>query len=168
MFTSLQKPTSTNMFASAVVPVQNDLDTYNFIQTQLNTIKSVKSFTTLTEINLGEFTTISNLSNEILERLNDMTLFYIKKLNDETISAYNIDKYKIMYTIHDSIIEKLIAFNDISNEYSGNLKHVSSLNLPADQAKFTFEEIFNRYKLKLVSIITDIKKIHTFASLLKK
>lgn len=167
MFTSLQKPTSTNMFAT-VVPVQNDLDVYNFIQTQLNTIKSLKSFTTLTEINLGEFTTISNLSNEILERLNDMTLFYIKKLNDETISAYNIDKYKIMYTIHDNIIEKLIAFNDISNEYSGNLKHVSSLNLPAEQAKFTFEEIFNRYKLKLGSIITDIKKIHTFASLLKK
>jgi hypothetical protein len=122
----------------------------------------------LTEINLGEFTTISNLSNEILERMSDLTLFYIKKINDETISAYNIDKYKIMYNIHNDIIEKLIAFNDISNEYSGNLKHVSSLNLPAEQAKFTFEEIFNRYKLKLVSIITDIKKIHTFASLLKK
>ncbi len=167
MFTSLQKPTSTNMFAT-VVPLQNDLDVYNFIQTQLNTIKGLKSFTTLTEINLGEFTTISNLSNEILERMNDLTLFYIKKLNDETISAYNIDKYKIMYSIHDNMIEKLIAFNDISNEYSGNLKHISSLNLPADQAKFTFEEIFNRYKLKLVSIITDIKKIHTLASLLKK
>jgi hypothetical protein len=168
MFTSLQKPSSTNMFASVVAPVQNDLDTYNFIQTQLNTIKSVKSFTTLTEINPSEFTTISNLSNEILERLSDLSLFYIKKINDETISAYNIDKYKIMYNIHNEMIEKLLDFNDISNEYSGNLKHISSLNLPADQAKFTFEEIFNRYKLKLVSIITDIKKIHTLASLLKK
>jgi hypothetical protein len=80
----------------------------------------------------------------------------------------NIEKYKTIISVHDMIVEKLISFTEISNDYSMNLKCVASLNLSAEQAKFTFEEIFSRYKTKLGSIIMDIKKVTTLVTMLVK
>lgn len=168
MFPIQQKPISTNPF-TAIAPVsQNETDVYNYISTQLTTIKALKSFTSLTEINVSELITINNIICDCIEKLSDLPSLYIKKINDNTTSASNIEKYKTIITFHDIIVEKLIGFTDISNEYSMNLKCVSSLNLGADQAKFTFEEIFSRYKTKLGSIIMDIKKVNSIISLLVK
>ena len=167
MFPSQQKPISTNPFAAIAVP-QNETELYNYVSTQLNTIKALKSFTGLTEINVNELITINNMICDCVEKLSDMPSIYIKKINDNIICASNIEKYKTIISVHDMIVEKLVSFTDISNEYSMNLKSVSSLNLGADQAKFTFEEIFCRYKTKLGSIMTDLKKVNSIILLLVK
>jgi hypothetical protein len=168
MFTSQQKPISTNPFTAIAVSPQNETDVYNYVSTQLNAIKALKSFTSLTEINVNELITINNMICDCIEKLSDLPSMYMKKINDNTTCASNIEKYKTLSTIHDIIVEKLIAFTDISNEYSTNLKCISTLNIGAEQAKFTFEEIFCRYKLKLTSVMMDIKKVNSIISLLVK
>ena len=169
MFTSQQKPISINPFTAAAVPIaMNDIDVYNYVSTQLTTMKTLKSFSSLTEINVSELLTINNVVNDCIEKLSDLPSFYYKKINDNTTCASNIEKYKTIMTSYDIIVEKLISFTNISNEYSMNIKCVSSLNLGAEQAKFTFEEIFCRYKIKLTSIMRDLKKINTIIMLLVK
>ena len=162
MFTNI-KP---SIFNNTVLPA-NEFDIYNHVQTQFTNIKGLQSFTNLTGIVFTDFTIIHNVSHECVDKLGEMSLVYIKKLNDEMTPSTNIEKLNIMYEIHNHTIDMIIKFNNITNEISNNLKYTAS-TLTADSGKFTFEEIFNRYKLIITTILYDIKKINLYVTMLKK
>jgi hypothetical protein len=71
-----------------------------------------------------------------------------------------------MYDKHLELIAKIIKFNNIHNEVSINLKHLASLQLTEDQKRFTFDEIFYRYKLNIYEIMSDIKIINTYKTII--
>lgn len=164
MFTNQPK---TSIFNNTILPA-NEFDIYNHIQTQFTNIKGLQSFTNLTGIIFTDFTIIHNVSHECVDKLGDMSLVYIKKINDEMTSNTNIEKLKTMYDIHNHMIDKIVKFNNLTNELSDNLKYTASTTLTADSSKFTFEEIFNRYKLIITTILSDIKKINLYVTMLKK
>ena len=162
-------------YMSKVNPSSNDysayftanLSAYIDVQTQLSNIKTLSCFTNLTEIIPSEFTKINSISIECIEKLNELTLYYIKKINDNSTCAYNLDRLNNMFDKHLELITKIYKFNNISYDVSNNMKQINS-NLSPDHVKFTFDEIFNRYKLQICDIISDIKMINTYSSLLKK
>ena len=162
-------------YMSKVNPSSNDysvyfttnLSAYIDIQTQFLNIKTLSCFTNLTEIIPSEFTKINSISIECIEKLNELTLYYIKKLNDNSTCAYNLDRLNNMFDKHLELITKIYKFNNISCDVSNNMKQINN-NLSPDHTKFTFDEIFNRYKLQICDIISDIKMINTYSSLLKK
>ena len=156
----------TSIFNNTILPA-NEFDIYNHVQTQFTNIKGLQSFTNLTGIVFTDFTIIHNVSHECVDKLGEMSLIYIKKINDEITPSTNIEKLNIMYEIHNHMIDKIIKFNNITNEISNNLKYTAS-TLTADSSKFTFEEIFNRYKLIITTILSDIKKLNLYVTMLKK
>ena len=110
-----------------------------------------------------DFNIINVASLDCLEKLSTLSTIYIKKINECNLTN---TKLNTMYDKHLELIAKIIKFNNIHNEVSNNLKHLSSLQLTEDQKRFTFDEIFYRYKLNIYEIMSDIKIINTYKTII--
>ena len=158
-FQSLPKPLTT--FPSP--NINNEFNIYTDIESQINNIKTLSIFTNSQEMSTSDFNVINVISLDCLEKLGNLSTIYIIKINESNIAN---TKLNTMYDKHLELITKIIKFNNIYNEISTNLKQLSSLELSTEQKQFTFDEIFYRYKLQIYEIISNIKIINTYKTIL--
>ena len=127
----------------------NEFNIYFIIEKQFLQMKSLSIFTESQNMKSSDFEGINSISVESIEKLGELSIIYIKNSSN--------DKLKIMFEKHLELIKKIIKFNNIYSEISLNIKQLASLDLTEDEKRFTFVDIFYRYKLQLYEIISDIK-----------
>ena len=140
-----------------------EFNLYTEVETCFTNIKTLSIFVNSQEMTTSDFNVINVVSLDCLEKLSTLSTIYIKKINECNLSN---TKLNTMYDKHLELIAKIIKFNNIYNEVSINLKHLASLQLTEDQKRFTFDEIFYRYKLNIYEIISDIKIINTYKTII--
>ena len=159
-------PVSQSIFNQQTFPtisINNEFNIYIEVETCFTNIKTLSIFTNSQEMTTSNFNVINVVSLNCLEKLGNLSTIYILKINECNLTN---TKLNTMYNKHLDLITKIIKFNNIYNEVSINLKHLSSLELSPEQKQFTFDEIFYRYKLQIYEIISDIKIINTYKTIL--
>ena len=167
--TNLQSPpippipisTPTQLFP--ILNITTEFNIYTEIETCFTNIKTLSIFTNSQQMAPSDFNVINVVSLDCLEKLGKLSTIYIKKMNECNLAN---TKLNTMHDKHLELIAKIIKFNNIYNEVSLNLKHLSSLELSPEQKQFTFDEIFYRYKLQIYEIISNIKIINTYKTIL--
>ena len=167
--TNLQSPpippipisTPTQLFP--ILNITTEFNIYTEIETCFTNIKTLSIFTNSQQMAPSDFNVINVVSLDCLEKLGNLSTIYIKKMNECNLAN---TKLNTMHDKHLELIAKIIKFNNIYNEVSLNLKHLSSLELSPEQKQFTFDEIFYRYKLQIYEIISNIKIINTYKTIL--
>jgi len=169
-FPSLQNTTTQSTFpntftrpAFPTVIIGPEFNLYTEVETCFTNIKTLSIFVNSQEMTTSDFNVINVVSLDCLEKLSTLSTIYIKKMNECNLSN---TKLNTMYDKHLELITKIIKFNNIYNEVSINLKHLASLQLTEDQKRFTFDEIFYRYKLNIYEIMSDIKIINTYKTII--
>ena len=170
VFPSLQNITTQSTFpntftrpAFPTITIGPEFNLYSEVETCFTNIKTLSIFVNSQEMNTTDFNIINVVSLDCLEKLSTLSTIYIKKINECNLTN---TKLNTMYDKHLELIAKIIKFNNIHNEVSNNLKHLSSLQLTEDQKRFTFDEIFYRYKLNIYEIMSDIKIINTYKTII--
>jgi hypothetical protein len=166
----LQSSMSSNNFLQQPVPVtksvpiniNGEFNLYSTIETEILNIKKLSIFTELQDMQMSDLYIISNISVDCIEKLGNISSIYIKKINNNSVLNNTLN---LMYEKHLSLMTKIINFNNIYNEVANNLKHLSSLELSAEEKNFTFLDIFLRYKIQVYDIISDIKILNTYKTL---
>jgi hypothetical protein len=144
----------------------NPFETYNNISTQFQTIKSLNSFNTYTVIPTNDLISISNIIMEAVDKLSEISIFYIKKLN-ESISNNLLIQFQEMFKYHNCLLDKIFEFNKISADILDGMQNTFSLKLPPEIVNYINYDIINRYKLIIIQIINYIKKLNAYVSLVK-
>jgi hypothetical protein len=152
-----------NRSALPTISIGMEFNVYTEIETCFTNIKTLSIFTNSQEMSTTDFNVINVVSLDCLEKLGNLSTIYIKKMNECNLAN---TKLNTMHDKHLELITKIIKFNNIYNEVSLNLKHLSSLELSPEQKQFTFDEIFYRYKLQICEIISNIKIINTYKTIL--
>ena len=145
----------------------NYFDVYNYIQTQFTSIKNLNAFKTFTVIPTNDLITISNILMDCVERLGDISAFYIKKTNDQNISVATVDQLQKMYQIHNELIILISKFTLISSDILNSMKDIYQNNFGQDTINYIYWDIINRYKLLIFEIIDCIKKLNVYVELIK-
>jgi len=101
-------------------------------------------------MSMDDLTNINIVSTDSIEKLGELSVIYVRNNNSKT-------KLNYIYERHLELIAKIIKFNNIFNEISQNIKQLASLNLSEEEKRYTYIDIFFRYKLQLFEIIADIK-----------
>ena len=149
--------------AFPTITIGTEFNLYIEVETCFTNIKTLSIFVNSQEMSTTDFNVINVVSLDCLEKLSTLSTIYIKKINECNLTN---TKLNTMYDKHLELITKIIKFNNIHNEVSNNLKHLASLQLTEDQKRFTFDEIFYRYKLNIYEIMSDIKIINTYKTII--
>ena len=149
--------------AFPTITIGTEFNLYIEVETCFTNIKTLSIFVNSQEMSTTDFNVINVVSLDCLEKLSTLSTIYIKKINECNLTN---TKLNTMYDKHLELIAKIIKFNNIYNEVSLNLKHLSSLELSPEQKQFTFDEIFYRYKLQIYEIISNIKIINTYKTII--
>ena len=155
------------MFSTSAAAKVHSFDIYTTIQAQLQTIKNLQAFTNFTQLSPNELITISNTTLDCVEKLGEVSSFFIKKLNDTTLSTTTVDKLFKMFEEHNDLLKLIYKFNLISSDISNNYKDIFANNMNQDIINFVFYDIINRNKLIILQIFESIKKLNVYSSLLK-
>lgn len=174
VFPSLQNTITQSTFPGAqqntftrpafpTITIGTEFNLYTEVETCFTNIKTLSIFVNSQEMSTTDFNVINVVSLDCLEKLSTLSTIYIKKMNECNLTN---TKLNTMYDKHLELITKIIKFNNIYNEVSNNLKQLASLELSPEQKQFTFDEIFNRYKLNIYEIMSDIKIINTYKTII--
>ena len=153
------------MFSTVVKP--NPFDTYNNILDQFKSIKNLNSFINYTAIAPTDLITISNITFECVDKLGDLSAFYVKKINDSTISVSTSEKLQRMYDVHNELLSYIYKFNLISANISDRFTEICANNLNQDAINYIYYDIINRHKLLLHQIFDSIKKLNVYVVIVK-
>jgi hypothetical protein len=150
------------------VPMQktSPFDTYNTVQTQYQNIKNLNCFNTFTAIPTNDLMTISNINIDSVDKLSEISVFYIKKLS-EPLNNNLIIQLEEMIKYHNMLLEKIYEFNKISQNILKGVQDIFTLKLSQDVANYIYFDNINRYKLIIVQIINLIKQLNVFVGLIK-
>ena len=151
---------------SISTPKLNPFDAYNQIQTQYLNIKNLNSFNTYTIIPTNDLITISNIVIDSVDKLSEISVFIIKKLNEQ-LSNNNLLLLQEIFKYHNNLLNKIYDFNKISYDISEEMKNIFSLKLTPDVINFIHYDIINRYKLIIVQILNYIKELNIYVNLIK-
>ena len=154
------------MFSSAAVK-PCPFDIYNTINTQFISIKNLQSFTNYTIIPAADLIVISNIIIDSLDKLSELSVFYIKKSHDSSISISTIDKLQKMNELHNDLLKQIYRFNEISIDVTNGCKDIIHYNSSQDLANYINYNIINRNKLVLMQIFDSIKRLNSYAILVK-
>ena len=155
------------MFASSSVKV-NPFDYYNHVETQFISIKNLNSFQNYTMISSNDLITMSNIISECVENLGDISVFYINKTNNSTISVHTVDQLQKMYQLHNELIDSINKFSMISLDITNNLKEINKNNFNQEMINYIYWDIVSRHKLIILKILELIKKLYVYVDLVKK
>jgi hypothetical protein len=128
----------------------NPVDVYNYILKQFNVINGYDSFVNFTMIQPNELIRISNITLDCVDKLSKVSILYIQKLYDLSLSVITMDQLNKVIQINDKLIDKLYKFSRIS---------VDSNNIMKDIKQYDFDIII-RYKLLILQIIDIIKSLN--------
>ena len=110
---------------------------------------------------------ISNITIECIDKLSEISSFYIKKTNDATISMSTIDKVHKMNDIHNELLNNIYKFNSISSDVTNKYIDIFTKNLSQDVINYIYYDIINRYKMIIYQIFDSINKINVFVGFVK-
>jgi hypothetical protein len=153
------------MFTSVVKP--NPFDVYSTVNEHFKSIKNLNAFVNYTVIAPADLITISNITFECVDKLGDLSAFYIKKINDSSISVSTADKLQRMYDVHNELLAYIYKFNLISANISDRFSEILTNNLNQDAVNFIYYDIINRHKLLIHQIFDSIKKLNIYVGIVK-
>jgi hypothetical protein len=139
---------------------------YNIVQTQFTNMKTLQIFNTFTFIP-NDIITINNIVLDCTDKLSELSVLYIKKITDETLSNSSIEYYKEMYNLHLELLNNIYEFNYISTEIANVLKTIASITMNQDTINFLFYEAINKYRLYNYKIIDCVKRLNVYAGIKK-
>ena len=154
------------MFSTNTVKV-NPFEIYNTVQINFTSIKNLVCFANYTMINPADLITISNITLDCVDKLGEMSVLFVKKINDSTISVSTIEKLQRMKEIHDEMINYINKFNLISSNISDRYTEICANNLNQDAINYIYYDIMNRHKLILYQIFDCIKRLNVYVTLVK-
>ena len=154
------------MFASSSVKV-NPFDYYNHVETQFISIKNLNSFQNYTMISSNDLITMSNIISECVENLGDISVFYINKTNNSTISVHTVDQLQKMYQLHNELIDSINKFSSISLDITNNIKEIHKNSFTQEIVNYIYWDIISRHKLIVVKILEILKKLMVYIDLVK-
>ena len=141
-------------------------DTYNIVQTHFSNMRTLQIFALFTPES-NDIVTINNIILDCVDKLSDQSVFYIKKLTDDTLSSPSIEHYKNMYSLHLELLDKIKEFNYISTDVANVLKTTASVTMNQDAINFLFYEAINKYRLLNCNIIDCLKRINVYTTIKK-
>lgn len=145
----------------------NPLEVYNYINTQILTIKNSQQFTNFVSISPTDLITINTIILDCVERLSDTSILYIRKIHDSNLSIVTIEQICKMLEMHNDLLNKLSNFNNISTDITNNVKNIAQFNFNEDIQNYMNYELINKYKLIILQIIELIKRINIYVDLVK-
>jgi hypothetical protein len=129
-------------------------------------MKTLQIFNTFTFIP-NDIITINNIVLDCTDKLSELSVLYIKKITDETLSNSSIEYYKEMYNLHLELLNNIYEFNYISTEIANVLKTIASITMNQDTINFLFYEAINKYRLYNYKIIDCVKRLNVYAGIKK-
>jgi len=141
------------------VTFENLNNVYSLIEKQFLNMKTLSIFSESQDMKPSDLETINSVSAGSIEKLGELSIIYIKNNNSKT-------KLNNIFEKHLELITKIIKFNNIYSEISLNIKQLASIELTEDERRFTFVDIFYRYKLQLYEIISDINMLIAYKTLI--
>ncbi len=145
----------------------NPFEVYNLVLTNLINIKNSSSFSNFTVIPSTELINISNTLIDCVDKLSDISVLYINKINNQTLPNGTIEQLKSMSSLHEKLLEQIYSFNKISLEITEGFKESYTKNLNQEIINYVFYDIANRYRMLILQIIESIKKLNSFVELVK-
>lgn len=142
-------------------------DIYNNIAIQFNTIKNSSFFSNYTTLSSVELINVININLDCIEKLGDISAFYLKKLTDTNSSMIINEQLTQMLNIHMELLDKMYQFNNLSTDVSDNIKEIMKNNFSQDIQNFINYDVLNKHKLLIIQIIETIKRINIYVNLLK-
>ncbi len=158
---------STVSSSSMSISKPNPFDVYPHIATQYTNIKGLSSFTNYTQLSPTDLITITNINLDIMERMSDVSAFFIKKLTDPSISTSVNDKLVRMFELHNDLLKLIIQFNSISTETANAIQDISTHQYSQDVVGYTYYDVVNRHKMMIMMMMDCIKKLNIYNSILK-
>jgi hypothetical protein len=141
------------------VTFENLNNVYSLIEKQFLNMKKLSIFSESQDMKPSDLETINSISADSIEKLGEVSIIYIKNNNSKT-------KLNSIFEKHLELITKIIKFNNVYSEISLNIKQLASIELTEDEKRFTFVDIFYRYKLQLYEIISDINMLIAYKTLI--
>jgi len=141
------------------VTFENLNNVYSLIEKQFLNMKKLSIFSESQDMKPSDLDTINSTSADSIEKLGELSIIYIKNNNSKT-------KLNTIFEKHLELVTKIIKFNNIYSEISLNIKQLASIELTEDEKRFTFVDIFYRYKLQLYEIISDINMLIAYKTLI--
>jgi len=154
------------MFACSSVKV-NPFDYYNHVETQFISIKNLSSFQNYTIISSNDLIIMSNIINNCVENLGDISALYVSKINNSKISVHTVDQLQKMLLLHDDLIDNITKFSSISLDITNNLKEIHKNNFNQEIINYIYWDIISRHKLIVVKVLETIKKLLVYVDLVK-
>jgi hypothetical protein len=146
----------------------NPLDTYSYIENQFINIKNLHSLINYTLIPSNDLVNITNVITDCLDKLSTISAIYIKKLNDNTLNKQIIKIINKMISIHDNLVHKINDFGMLSKDLVSGLKEIVEKKFCQDIINYIYYDIINRYKLIIMSIFEQLKKLSVYTSIVKE
>jgi len=154
------------MFACSSVKV-NPFDYYNHVETQFISIKNLSSFQNYTIISSNDLIIMSNIINNCVENLGDISALYVSKINNSKISVHTVDQLQKMLLLHDDLIDNITKFSSISLDITNNLKEINKNNFNQEIINYIYWDIISRHKLIVIKVLETIKKLLVYVDLVK-
>jgi len=116
---------------------------------------------------LIDLITITNMNLDIMERMSDVSAFFIKKLTDPSISTSVNDRLVRMFELHNELLKLIVQFNSISQETANSIQDITTRQYSQDVVGYIYYDVANRHKMMVMMIMDCIKKLNVYNSILK-
>lgn len=155
------------MFQINYAQKPNILDTYTFILTKFNEIKSIDSFNNFNKLQGKDLIYICNISFECLDKLSDVSSFIEKKLNDSNLNDTILENLTKVEDLNNLLHEQIYLFNNITYDVTLIVKDEIAQTLHHEVINYINLNLIIKYKQIIYKIINLIKKINIYVELLK-
>lgn len=155
------------MFHINPVNKSHSLDTYNYVLTQITSIKSIGSFTNFSQISGQDLISISNITFDCLDKLSEVSVFIERKLSDVNLNELTLAQLAKMSDLDTQIYEQINLFNRITHDSALLAKDTAVGTMNQDVINYINFDIINKYKQIIFKIIMLLKKINVYVEILK-
>ena len=155
------------MFQINHVQKSHSLDTYGFVITQFNSIKSTGSFVNFSQISGQDLISICNISFDCLDKLSEVSAFIERKQNDPNLNSITLTQLIKLEKLHEELHNQIYSFNEIVHDITTQVKEMATNNLNAEIINYINFNLVNKYKQIIYKIFNVIKKINFYVEILK-
>lgn len=155
------------MFQINHVQNSHSLDTYNFVLTKFNEIRSIDIFTNFNQIQGQDLVTISNISFDCLDKLSNISGFIERKLNDSNLNETVLGQLNKLDNLNNLLHEQIYLFNHIYHDTTLLVKDITNQSHSQEVINYINFDLITKYKQIIYKIFSIIKKINIYVELLK-
>ncbi len=145
----------------------HSLDTYSFVFTKFNEIKSTDLFTNFCQIRGQDLLTICNISFDCLDKLSEVSGFIEKKLNDSNLNETVLGQLNKLDNLNNLLHEQIYLFNHMYHDTTFIIKDTAAQSYNQEVLNYINFDLITKYKQIIFKIFNIIKKINIYVELLK-